>query len=236
MDDIKAYYKKQNDESSSKSSNFQYEEQKKEEDNLNIQDKKQNLLVKKFYDLKESDQEIDDQLQSEGESILDQFDKKGNANQSEEPNADIGIKFNEDLRNLVDLNNEESLSDDKDAENYAENYAELFSKNIEQNFSSGNSPIVDNSRPENSFLKKQGTFVKNSPDAFENIEIPSKPIMRASEKEESIKDEEVTQTPQKEDTSKFEDPQLTPESTREQKNEYEEKGKLIADQILHILL
>lgn len=231
MEDIKAYYKKQNEDSSSKSSSFQYEETKKEDDNLGIEDEKQNLLVKKFDELKDVDKETDNSLQSEAESILDQFNMKNASYEHESQKIEIAVDMNEDLKDIVGGNNEENLSDNEDAENYTE----LFSKNIKENSSSGNSPIVDHSRPESTFESAKN-HNKNSPDASENLEIPSKPIIRDSEKDKSTIEVEANKTPQKEDISKFEDPQLTPEESREQKNENEENGKLIADQILHMLL
>jgi len=140
---------------------------------------------------------------------------------------EIGI--NDDLKDVVDTEENEQHSEEIDNEGAMEN---LFAKNI-GNVSSEDSPIVDQTSPDNAF--SESVENKDQSENLENLSVPDKPTISESLKvteAQNFKDLSLESPENK----KFEDPQLTPESERKPVDEKEEQGKLIADQLLHLLL
>ena len=133
------------------------------------------------------------------------------------------------MKDVVDTEENEQHSEEIDNEGAMEN---LFAKNI-GNVSSEDSPIVDQTSPDNAF--SESVENKDQSENLENLSVPDKPTISESLKvteAQNFKDLSLESPENK----KFEDPQLTPESERKPVDEKEEQGKLIADQLLHLLL
>jgi Domain of unknown function (DUF4378) len=101
-----------------------------------------------------------------------------------------------------------------------------------------NSPFIDNTRPEKSF---EGLWKldKSTPEAVENIDVPSKPVISEFITPRSttskLTEDEYSSSVKTDEKEKYDDPILTPKSDDEV-NEKQEKSHFIADEIFRTML